>query len=132
MIPKIRRSINDSYVGQAINHSIPGILVEGASREISDIAKDVKLSAKFKVIEFVGERDFWTGIKLAGATFLEALTGNYILPENHYSHTSPLFEESHGVFHRVPVQDALVKKVAEYSPKKAIALGLALGGYKPN
>ena len=34
-----RRSVNDSWLGQQINRSIPGVLVEGVSRGLTDLTR---------------------------------------------------------------------------------------------
>lgn len=42
IIPKIRRTLNDSYIGRKINSSKAGLVVEAIFRQISDDINDEK------------------------------------------------------------------------------------------
>ena len=132
---QIRRTLNDSKIGQRINGSYLGILVEGASREASDTLNVLGnyfgagvVGAAALIVS--GKRPL-RGITLAGlSAFLCATAGmGRDLPvnaEDHYAHTSRLYREetdSSGrqVMSRISVKEALLTKLAERH------LGLALG-----
>ena len=132
-IAKLRRKINDSYIGQKVNGSIPGILVEGMSRNISDavnIAENCALigaglltagrrpAAMFNAVTMAFDNSINHGIK-------------DIDPNIHYSHRSPLYEMTTDDFgesrmKRVCVKDALLEKIAEYVPKNQATRTAAL------
>ncbi len=51
-------------------------------------------------------------------------------PDTHYSLKSPLYKmetdnDGESMMERVPVGEVLLKKIAEYSPKAAMAIALA-------
>ncbi len=83
MIPELRRKINDSYIGQKINHTIPGILVEGASRIVSDLFKILKYEA---IDNYADDR-----FEAIRACFDDM--ANEMDPRKHYSHTSPVYRQ---------------------------------------
>jgi hypothetical protein len=67
-----------------------------------------------------------------GITLLETISdeAKEADSESHYSHRSLLYRMSEGndgtkVMERIPVREALLKKVAEYSPSTALSLALA-------
>ena len=131
-IAELRRKVNDSYIGQRINNSIPGILVEGLSRAIYDTGNQVKYGGMLLGADLVSRKRPLAGLALGGMTLVEAVADSIkeIDPETHYSHTSPLYEmtsdvNGKNVMERVPVRDALLLRIAQYSPKTALGLTLA-------
>ncbi|MBR9691563.1 hypothetical protein GOV06_02155 [Candidatus Woesearchaeota archaeon] len=131
-ISQLRRKLNDSHVGEKVNGSIPGILIEGLSRAVSDALNYVKYEGMILGASLIGRKRPLAGLALGGMTFVEALVDSIkdVDPETHYSHKSPLYEmttDSSGgkVMDRVPVQDALLKKIAQYSPETALNIALA-------
>ena len=131
-ISQLRRKLNDSYIGEKVNGSIPGIIVEGLSRAVSDATNHVKYLGMILGASLVGRKRPLAGLALGGMTLVEALADSAkdMDPETHYSHKSPLYEmttdaNGENIMKRVPVQEALLKKVAEYSPKTALSIALA-------
>ena len=134
---KIRRKINDSDLGHKINDSIPGILVEGTARGISDTLNSLGFYA-------IGYGSIGAAMLSAGnprralplaAVGLVSLMGAEVQPtqedaSTHYLHKSRLYnktKDSDGkeVMERVPLDEALLTKIGEYSPKMALGLALA-------
>lgn len=82
-----RRKLNDSYLGRMINHSFPGIVVEGISRFTGDLLDDAPFFWKYfwnPNTESVAYEDLErTRRKMAYESH----------PENHYAETSPLWQD---------------------------------------
>jgi hypothetical protein len=135
-IAELRRKINDSYIGQKINGSIPGILVEGLSRAVSDGLDRIKYEAMILGASVLGRKRPLDGLALGVMTLASAMADSVkdMDPETHYSHTSPLYKKTtcadgNKVMERVPVGEALLERIAQYSPKAA--LNIALATYQP-
>ena len=155
MISKLRRKINDSNIGQKVNGSIPGILVEGASRGIADgLAASVDLvlasihTGGAVVLNRIKKPEL-------AAQFVEMSALHYGLAllkpthedlETHYSHKSRLYRHTaikkglrkeQSVMERIPTTDAILSKLEEGSLTKAAYTRLDLlsnrkvGVYRP-
>ncbi|MGV8151600.1 MAG: hypothetical protein ACP5OG_00830 [Candidatus Nanoarchaeia archaeon] len=143
-IAQIRRKLNDSQIGQKINGSYLGILAEGANREVGDALNSLGTYAVATIATgaalLVGRKRPLNGLALAGlSAVLYATAGmENDLPvdaENHYAHTSRLYQkradsEGKQVMDRAPVKEALLTKLAEKHPQ--LALGLALNSNPQN
>jgi len=78
-LSQLRRKINDSYIGQKINHTIPGILVEGTSRFVRDAFADAACHMP---------DDFDRQDKVIHNYYAWDAT-----PRSHYSHKSPIYRQ---------------------------------------
>lgn len=131
-IAKLRRELNDSYIGEKLNGSIPGILVEGLSRAVSDVTNQIKYQGMTLGASFlVGRKRPLASLALSVMTVLEALAdrAKNVDPETHYSLKSPLYKmiaDTNGekIMERVPVEEALLEKIAQYSPQTALSIAL--------
>lgn len=133
-LSQLRRKINDSNIGQKINNTIPGILVEGAGRGISDSISALADNAFFAGIigadicsTVLDKRPLkWVfPVVMAGAV-LCALKSTCENAETHYSHTSPLYRKRPfglgETMERVPIKHALIQRLYRKEPEKAAAL----------
>lgn len=126
-VASLRRFVNDSVIGNYVNNSVPGILVEGSSR----VLYDVKLDVKYLFLDMVG----YVGEKLCGGKGLDLSITRGLeemvdeieeqMPEYHYSHKSQLYDENvddkgYKFMKRVSVSDALLLKSS--SSKLALLL----------
>ena len=134
---RFRRKVNDSNLGQIVNGSIPGILVEGTSRGIKDSVNEFGKGIIVGGLVYCSARQFNRGKHLSafafgGLALLVAIASGTQVdqdPNTHYSHTSKLYrKEKNGlgndIMVRVPLKEALIGKIAEYSPSTALALAL--------
>jgi len=155
MIEILRRKINDSNIGQKVNGSIPGILVEGASRGIADgvvASVDLVLAG----LE-AGSAVVLNGIKkpelAAQLAEMAAISYGFAVQrpthtdsDTHYSHESRLYRPAlikkglkteRAVMERIPTIDAILSKLKEGSLTKAAYTRLDLitnkkiGLYRP-
>ena len=134
---QFRRKINDSDLGQKVNGSIPGILVEGTSRGVRDSINKLGEYVIIGALVYKSARHFSKGRNFQGVAYLGlaliASTASGIErdkdPNTHYSHTSKLYKKEKDargieVMVKVPLRDALIGKIAEYSPSTALALAV--------
>lgn len=120
LIAKMRRKINDSKLGQKINHTTLGCVVEAASRKVMDAVDKVREPIQgfiedncFKADSYNKAALWMYTTSLSGVLFSPA---EYEQPARHYSHTSKLYQKvgeetrfSDGRMERVPLKEALKK-----------------------
>ncbi len=123
-VAEVRRAVNDSGIGQFVNGSLPGILVEGLSRTISDTASELKYFGIGKVAEAMARGAPLRSLALSYSAAMGVIAdfAEELDPSGHYSHTSRLWTINDGKMIRVPTSAALVWKIAENFPNAAAGL----------
>jgi hypothetical protein len=93
-IAPVRRMLNDSWAGRKINGSIPGILVEGLSRAVTDGMNSAKYMAVALGTSVIGGKRHWAipaaYMSTLACTLADAAKESD--PELHYAHTSRLYD----------------------------------------
>ena len=110
LIPKIRRTLNDSSIGRSINNSIPGIYIEAISREISDCFRNMYYDS-------LPRTSFEDGIFHGQNPVMEAIFRDWkkdANPQRSYSWMTPFYrririEEGKDIMERVTTDDIFKK-----------------------
>jgi hypothetical protein len=152
-IARARRFVNDSSIGTFVNDSIPGILVEGASRGMGDAIEGAEYSRVARLAT-VGKPTLGKTLTAIAYIATAAMTNHFEEgdPQLHYSHTSPLWKRlqnttegtpKYDIMQRVRVTDALenrcertVEAIAEIVPRQlliplVVTLAIGTSRYRP-
>ena len=144
VISKYRRMLNDSRLGQWVNNSIPGILVEGTSRTLTDTVDSLGsyllgTAAMAAAVVTAPAHDIRSRLlaTIGAFCYLTAhIHPDSVSFDGAYSHESPLFErttmdDGTVVMQRVPMMLPLVERVAKYSKTAALDLVFPCASHRP-